>query len=100
MSPTEHQRCFTERPPAQPRRGLDVWAHGLVGRYKRGPWQRKRLAAQAHDIALLREELEQLKDAALNERFHALQREVRKRPQQWQPSGPITSHFYVLTIYQ
>jgi len=85
MSPTEHQRCFTERAPVRPRRGLDVWAHGLVGRYKRGPWQRKRLAAQARNISLLREELEQLKDAALNERFHAMQRERRRRPQDWQP---------------
>jgi preprotein translocase subunit SecA len=85
MSPTEHQRCFTERAPARPRRGLDVWAHGLVGRYKRGPWQQKRLAAQARAIAALREELEQLADAALNERFHALQRERRRRPQHWQP---------------
>ncbi len=85
MSPTEHQRCFTERAPTQPRRGLDVWAHGLVGRYQRGPWQRKRLATQARAIAVLREELEQLTDATLNERFHALQRERRKRPQHWQP---------------
>lgn len=84
MSPTEHQRCFTERAPAQPRRGLDVWAHGLVGRCKRGPWQRKRLAEKARAIAVLREEFEQLSEAALNERLHALQRERRRRPQQWQ----------------
>ncbi len=85
MSPTEHQRCFTECAPVQPRRGLDVWAHGLVGRCKRGPWQRKRLAAKARSIDRLREELEQLTEAALKERFHALQRERRRRPQHWQP---------------
>ena len=85
MSPTEHQRCFTERAPVRPRRGLDVWAHGLVGRCKSGPRQRKRLAEQARAIARLREELEQLKDQALNERFHALQRERRRQPQNWQP---------------
>ena len=84
MSPTEHQRCFTERAPARPRRGLDAWAHGLVGRCKRGPWQRKRLVAEARAIAVLREELEQLTPAALKERFQTLQRERRRRPQHWQ----------------
>jgi preprotein translocase subunit SecA len=33
----------------------------------------------------MREELEPLAEAALNERFHALQRERRRRPQHWQP---------------
>lgn len=80
MSPTEHQRCFSERTPARPRKGLDVWAHGLVGRWRRGPSQRRRLAKLARDISLLREELEQLADPALNERLHAAQRDRRAHP--------------------
>ncbi len=85
MSPTEHQCCFTERAPVRPRRGLDLWAHGLVGRCKHGQRQRKRLATRARAIAVLREELEQLTQAVLKERFQVLQRERRRRPQHWQP---------------
>lgn len=80
MSPTEHQRCFWEKTPPKPRRGLDVWAHGVVGWWKRGSWQRKRLAETARSISRLRDDLEQLADTALNERLQALRRERRQQP--------------------
>jgi preprotein translocase subunit SecA len=89
MSPTEHQHFYHERTPPVPRKGLDVWAHGMVGWWKRGTWQRARLATAARGIASLREELEQLTDAALNERLQAVRRERRRQPEKraWDREG-------------
>ncbi len=85
MSPTEQQRRLGERPERKPRRGLDVWAHGLVGRCKRGPWTRHRLATVAQSIDRRRAELEKLADPQLNERLIALRQARQRQPERWQP---------------
>lgn len=85
MSPTEQQRRLGERTERKPRRGLDVWAHGLVGRCKRGPWTRRRLASVAQAIDQKRVEMEKLGDPQLNERLNALRQARQRQPKRWQP---------------
>ena len=49
MTPTEYQRVLFEHHPPPLRKGLDHWADGMLGRLKRGPWVRARLAAVTVD---------------------------------------------------
>ena len=84
MTPTEHQRFLFENRPPKGKAGLDRFAEGLVGRFRRGPWARSRLAKLAAQIDTARDQLRSLSDADLDERLKAAQMQRRQKPDRWQ----------------
>ena len=83
MTPTEYQRVLFEHHPPPLRKGLDHWADGMLGRLKRGPWVRARLAAVTREIATEREQLSGQTDAQLQEKFAMLRTLRRRNPDDW-----------------
>ena len=84
MSPSENQRSLFERTPPKPLRGLDLWAHGVIGWCKGGRWARRRLAGVASAIAAQRDEFESLSDHDLNVLLASLRQGRRRTPDCWQ----------------
>jgi len=80
MTPTEHQRVLFEHKAPTPKKGLDRWADGLLGRVKRAPWVASRLAKTAGEIAAEREALSELSDGQLNELLVKLRTQRRSKP--------------------
>ncbi len=84
MTPTEHQRYLFENRAPKPKRGLDRFADGWLGRFRRGPWALQNLIRQAGEISVLRESLSALGNGEINEKIMALKMSRRRKPDDWQ----------------
>ncbi len=84
MTPTEHQSFQFEHSPPKLRSGLDRLAHGLIGRLRRGPWTKAKLAAVARQIVAEREIIRTLSDTELNEKLQHFRLTRRRTPEKYQ----------------
>lgn len=81
MTPTEHQRRFYEQHRSKPLVGLDRWANHWLGRWQRGPWARRQLAAIAARAHTLREQLKTQSDAQLDAALKDFLTQRRRSPE-------------------
>lgn len=81
-APTEFQRRFHEKPTAEPIKGLDRFAKGLMGRWARRSGVRRQWEQKVQAALALADELRKVSDAALDS-------QIKKRIELAKLRGPM-----------